>query len=334
MNSSEALVGQRIQSHGAQFNKSKLDIVVKSSTNIMIFYQTRYTRKFLSPDSSDFSNQLCIIESLICLLIFLVVISKKLSICGCYVKWKYKNMLKTLTMLKKVIRCLVKVFQFILFLFRKQARQIIQRQVITYENINLNAISMQRLAITGRKILVLDLDETLIHSHHDGIVRPMVKPGTPPDFILRVTIDRHPVRFFVYKRPHVDYFLSIVSRWFDLVIFTASMEVYGSAVADRLDQGRGMLNRRYYRQHCTIDYGGYTKDISSVSSDLSSVCILDNSPGAYRLFPDNAIPIKSWFTDPTDIELLKLLPFLDSLRFCVDVRSILSRSSLNNLASR
>ncbi|KRX44249.1 CTD nuclear envelope phosphatase 1, partial [Trichinella murrelli] len=260
--------------------------------------------------------------------------SKKLSICGCYVKWKYKNMLKTLTMLKKVIRCLVKVFQFILFLFRKQARQIIQRQVITYENINLNAISMQRLAITGRKILVLDLDETLIHSHHDGIVRPMVKPGTPPDFILRVTIDRHPVRFFVYKRPHVDYFLSIVSRWFDLVIFTASMEVYGSAVADRLDQGRGMLNRRYYRQHCTIDYGGYTKDISSVSSDLSSVCILDNSPGAYRLFPDNAIPIKSWFTDPTDIELLKLLPFLDSLRFCVDVRSILSRSSLNNLASR
>ena len=34
--------------------------------------------------------------------------------------------------------------------------------------------------------MVLDLDETLIHSHHDGIVRPMVKPGTPPDFILRV----------------------------------------------------------------------------------------------------------------------------------------------------
>ncbi|KRY36323.1 CTD nuclear envelope phosphatase 1 [Trichinella spiralis] len=324
MNSSEALVGQRIQSHGAQFNKSELDVVVKSSTNIMIFCQTRVKGK---------------LNIYILLLITLRIQEnsyhqKKLSICGCYVKWKYKNMLKTLTMLKKVIRCLVKVFQFILFLFRKQARQIIQRQVITYENINLNAISMQRLAITGRKILVLDLDETLIHSHHDGIVRPMVKPGTPPDFILRVTIDRHPVRFFVYKRPHVDYFLSIVSRWFDLVIFTASMEVYGSAVADRLDQGRGMLNRRYYRQHCTIDYGGYTKDISSVSSDLSSVCILDNSPGAYRLFPDNAIPIKSWFTDPTDIELLKLLPFLDSLRFCVDVRSILSRSSLNNLASR
>ena len=37
-----------------------------------------------------------------------------------------------------------------------------------------------------KKILVLDLDETLIHSHHDGLVRPAIKPGTPPDFILRV----------------------------------------------------------------------------------------------------------------------------------------------------
>ena len=63
-----------------------------------------------------------------------------------------------------------------------------------------------------RKILVLDLDETLIHSHHDGVIRQTVKPGTPPDFVVKVTIDRHPVRFFVHKRPHVDFFLDVVSR--------------------------------------------------------------------------------------------------------------------------
>lgn len=62
-----------------------------------------------------------------------------------------------------------------------------------------------------QKVLVLDLDETLIHSHHDGVVRQTVKPGTPPDFVLKVIIDRHPVRFFVHKRPHVDFFLDIVS---------------------------------------------------------------------------------------------------------------------------
>lgn len=40
-----------------------------------------------------------------------------------------------------------------------------------------------------KKILVLDLDETLIHSHHDGVLRPTVRPGTPPDFILKVCGD-------------------------------------------------------------------------------------------------------------------------------------------------
>jgi len=35
---------------------------------------------------------------------------------------------------------------------------------------------------------VLDLDETLIHSHHDGVLRQTVKPGTPPDFVLKVSV--------------------------------------------------------------------------------------------------------------------------------------------------
>jgi TFIIF-interacting CTD phosphatase-like protein len=58
--------------------------------------------------------------------------------------------------------------------------------------------------------------------------RQTVKPGTPPDFILKVTIERHPVRFFVHKRPHVDFFLDVISQWYDLVVFTASMEIYGA----------------------------------------------------------------------------------------------------------
>ena len=173
-----------------------------------------------------------------------------------------------------------------------------------------------------------------------------MKPNTKADFNLKVIIDRHPVRFCVYKRPHVDYFLDIVSQWYDLVVFTASMEIYGAAVADRLDNGRNILTRRFYRQHCTPEFGSFTKDLSAISQDLTSVFILDNSPGAYRAYPgsffclsenisisltnticlDNAIPIKSWFTDPKDTSLLNLLPFLDALRFTHDVRSILSRN--------
>jgi len=51
----------------------------------------------------------------------------------------------------------------------------------------LSPASHYRLSMVQKKVLVLDLDETLIHSHHDGLVRPTVKPGTPPDFILRVS---------------------------------------------------------------------------------------------------------------------------------------------------
>ncbi|CAD5210924.1 unnamed protein product [Bursaphelenchus okinawaensis] len=218
------------------------------------------------------------------------------------------------------------VCSFFMYIFRRQYRMIRKHQAVRYDIVPLSPLTNQRLSMVKRKILVLDLDETLIHSHHDGVLRPTVKPGTPPDFVLRVVIDQQPVRFFVHLRPHVDFFLSVVSQWFDLVVFTASMEVYGTSVADKLDKGRGWLNRRYFRQHCTVDYSGYTKDLSAIHNDMGSIFILDNSPAAYRNFPHNAIPIKSWFSDPTDTCLLNLLPFLDALRFTSDVRSILSRN--------
>lgn len=237
------------------------------------------------------------------------------------------------TMLKRIRIALraflvitTKIWSFLCYLVKKQCRVIRQHQTVKYRNLPLSPLSKHRLSLVKRKVLVLDLDETLIHSYHDGMVRQTVIPGTPPNFVLKVTIDRHPVRFYVHKRPHVDYFLDVVSKWYDLVVFTASMEIYGTAVADRLDSGRGTLRRRFYRQHCTLEYGSYTKDLSAVSQDLSSIFILDNSPSAYKLFPDNAIPIKSWFTDPHDTALLNLLPVLDALRFTSDVRTILSRN--------
>ncbi|ESO02723.1 hypothetical protein HELRODRAFT_188829 [Helobdella robusta] len=219
-----------------------------------------------------------------------------------------------------------RVWSFICYCVRRQMRTVIQHQTVKYPLMPVSYIHRNRLNRVKRKTLVLDLDETLIHSHHDGILRPTVKPGTPPDFILKVVIDRHPVRFFVHKRPHVDFFLDVVSQWYDLVVFTASMEIYGSAVADKLDKNRGILKRRFFRQHCQLEYVSYTKDLLVVNNDLTSVFIMDNSPGAYKSFPDNAVPIQSWFQDPRDTALLNILPVLDALRFVSDVRSILKRN--------
>ena len=38
---------------------------------------------------------------------------------------------------------------------------------------------------------------------------------------------------------------------------------------------------------------------------------------------ENAIPIEGWISDPTDNDLLHLIPFLKALRFVGDVRSLL-----------
>ena len=56
-----------------------------------------------------------------------------------------------------------------------------------------------------------------------------------------------------------------------MVVFTASMEIYGAAVADKLDAGRNILRRRYYRQHCTPDFSSYTKDLTAINNDLNNV---------------------------------------------------------------
>ncbi|KAL5963365.1 CTD nuclear envelope phosphatase 1A [Taenia solium] len=218
--------------------------------------------------------------------------------------------------------------------FRKQTRSVLQYQSVRYHIIPLSPISKLQLCLQRRKIMVIDLDETLIHSVLDGMSRQTTGSGSPPDFVLKMDVDHHPVRFSVHKRPHVDYFLSIISQWYELVIFTASLEIYGAGIADHLDNGRHIFQRRFYRQHCLYDSGSYCKDLSRVSSDLSSIFILDNSPGAYRSFPDNAIPIQSWFSDPQDTALLCLLPVLDALRFVSDVRSILSRNLHRDLQAQ
>lgn len=72
-----------------------------------------------------------------------------------------------------------------------------------------------------------------------------------------------------------------VCKWFNLVVFTASVQEYADPVIDWLESERKFFSARYYRQHCTFRHGAFIKDLSSVEPDLSKVMILDNSPLSY-----------------------------------------------------
>ncbi|TFK28786.1 NLI interacting factor-like phosphatase [Coprinopsis marcescibilis] len=184
------------------------------------------------------------------------------------------------------------------------------------------------------KTLVLDLDETLIHSTS----RPMQWQGGSGLWALgsfgrrnkgagrmiEVVLNGKSTLYHVYKRPFVDYFLRKVSGWYTLVIFTASMQEYADPVIDWLDAGTGVLAHRFFRDSCTqLPNGSYTKDLSVIDSDLSRICLIDNSPTSYTVNEANGIPIEGWTNDPSDEALLDLLPVLDSLRFTSDVRRVL-----------
>ncbi|KAJ2552589.1 Nuclear envelope morphology protein 1 [Coemansia sp. RSA 1933] len=168
-----------------------------------------------------------------------------------------------------------------------------------------------------KKTLVLDLDETLIHSSPQGSYRAHHR--------IEVVIDKVACLYYVYKRPHVDYFLRKVSEWYKVVVFTASLAEYADPVIDLLDVQGKLISDRYFRDACIPYDSSYAKDLACIDPDLSQIVLVDNSPLSYFINPTNGIPIQPWInSDPKDEALLDLLPLLDALRFTDDVRSVLS----------
>ncbi|KAL1755692.1 protein phosphatase [Schizophyllum commune] len=167
----------------------------------------------------------------------------------------------------------------------------------------------------GKKCLVLDLDETLVHSSF--------KPVPQVDFVVPVEIEAHWHHFHVLKRPGVDNFLKRMGELYEVVVFTASLSKYADPVLDKLDVHHAVAHR-LFRESCYSHRGNYVKDLSQLGRPVADTIILDNSPASYIFHPNNAVPVSSWFNDPHDAELTDLVPFLADLTAVDDVRGILS----------
>ena len=177
-------------------------------------------------------------------------------------------------------------------------------------------------SLTQKKTLVLDLDETLVHSQFGAF-------NIPSDVVINIEIENELHEIHVLIRPGVKEFLEKMSKLYEIVIFTASISKYAGPLLDILDKEK-FCSFRLFREHCTLINSSFVKDLKKLGRDLKNIIIVDNSPLAYLLNSDNGLPILTWFDDKYDQELYKITPVLEFLSEVPDVREYINKMVVNN----
>ena len=134
--------------------------------------------------------------------------------------------------------------------------------------------------------LVLDLDETLVH----------FKPNEKNDGegVLKV-------------RPGITEFLDEMDKYYELIIFTGSIEDYANLLIDAIEENKIYFEHRLFREHMIIIDNEFVKDLTRISRPLDKIIIVDNLPQNFKLQKENGINIKSfWGEDIYDDALFNL----------------------------
>lgn len=101
-------------------------------------------------------------------------------------------------------------------------------------------------------------------------------PPAPPDFSVNVPFGNKLSPVYVLKRPGVDAFLARCAKFYEVVVFTASVSEYADAVLNVLDRDE-VITHRLYREHCTVMPGGFVKDLSRINRDPKGLLLVDVS---------------------------------------------------------
>ena len=174
-----------------------------------------------------------------------------------------------------------------------------------------------------KKLLILDIDETLVHSDLDFSLKQKVPKY---DAILHFNSeDEKNIPIPLLVRPGTNKFLDYAVKEFDLVVFTASDQQYADVVIDYLEKDKKYFKMRLYRNHCIfIEPGLYIKDLRIFSGikKIEDIIILDNSLFSFADQLNNGILITSFFSDMNDTFLQNVKCYLDYIKNEKDIRTI------------
>ena len=167
-----------------------------------------------------------------------------------------------------------------------------------------------------RRLLILDLDETLIHA----VEAPL---GRPADFQVGP--------YFAYRRPHLKEFLAWAVEFFEVGVWTSASPDYARIVVDSIfpDHVKSRLRFVWSCDRCVRwfnpDTGDHEwlKDLRKVKRlgwPLDRVVMVDDSPEKLRRNYSNLVRVLPFWGHDDDIELRRLPRFLEWLRAHPDVR--------------
>ena len=182
---------------------------------------------------------------------------------------------------------------------------------------------------TGVKTLVLDLDETLVHSS--------LQPVSNADFLLTVQVNDLWAKVYVLLRPGVNELLTYALQRYEVVIYTASVKEYADQLLDRLDPEH--IAARLYRDQCVLCSGVYVKDLRNLGRPMESLILVDvifpqNAQEAFDRYPENTLLIASFISDQEDKELRRLKDILELMEGVEDVRNFLGSMDWQEIEKR
>ena len=169
-----------------------------------------------------------------------------------------------------------------------------------------------------RKLLVLDLDETLIHAAE-------LQLAHEEDFRVG--------HYYVYLRPYVEEFVSFALSTFRVGVWTASGEIYAAQVIERLFPNEG-LEFVWSSQRCTLarDWatGAYEtiknlRKLKARGYRLESIIAVDDTPSKYARNYGNLVAVREFVGDRNDNELRLLSRYLQQLATVANVRKVEKR---------